>query len=390
MENATQFSPPDTHVEIVGHKTRDGNYVLSVSDQGIGMSAEQLAEANRLMANPPVVGLALSRSLGFIVIGRLAARFGVVVRLTSSPSGGVSALVSLPSSVIDVQAPAEPASRGTTAIAETAPAELVAALTVIDEPTAEDAAATEEVVVEEAVAESTEVDDGDAPDDVDTLVDESATESDEDDGAEDAEPFPFLDPAPASTAVDELPSLDTPAAASDAEPSDELTGAELGLTPIVDTPPSAPVAPPAPAAPAPVASSALPPPTAPLAPPPAPPAPRTPLAPVMAPPPPPPTPTAPAPAAMPTMPPPLPTRRTQPVAPDSPGGAESPLTAGGLTRRVPKATMSSTPLMPSAPVAAPQRTPEEVRQMLSRYRSGLRRGRSDDEHTDAPDGRGDA
>ena len=107
MENATQFSPPDSHVEIVGHKTRDGNYVLSVSDQGIGMSAEQLADANKLMANPPVVGLALSRSLGFIVIGRLAARFGIVVRLTSSPSGGVSALVSLPNTVIDVQAPPE-------------------------------------------------------------------------------------------------------------------------------------------------------------------------------------------------------------------------------------------------------------------------------------------
>jgi hypothetical protein len=41
------------------------------------------------------------------VIGRLAARFGVVVRLTSSPSGGVSALVSLPNTVIDVQAPPE-------------------------------------------------------------------------------------------------------------------------------------------------------------------------------------------------------------------------------------------------------------------------------------------
>ena len=39
------------------------------------------------MANPPVVGLALSRSLGFIVIGRLAQRFGITVRMTSSPVG---------------------------------------------------------------------------------------------------------------------------------------------------------------------------------------------------------------------------------------------------------------------------------------------------------------
>ena len=36
------------------------------------MSADQLAEANIQLARPPLVGLALSRSLGFIVIGRLA------------------------------------------------------------------------------------------------------------------------------------------------------------------------------------------------------------------------------------------------------------------------------------------------------------------------------
>ena len=76
MENATHFSPPDTTVEIVGHRADDG-YTLSVSDQGIGMSADQLAEANTQLARPPLVGLALSRSLGFIVIGRLASRFGV-------------------------------------------------------------------------------------------------------------------------------------------------------------------------------------------------------------------------------------------------------------------------------------------------------------------------
>ena len=96
MENATQFSPPETSVEIVGHLTREGTYVLSVSDQGIGMSAEQMNDANRVMASPPVLGLALSRSLGFTVIGRLAQRFGITVRMMSSPAGGASALVTVP------------------------------------------------------------------------------------------------------------------------------------------------------------------------------------------------------------------------------------------------------------------------------------------------------
>lgn len=98
MENATQFSPPETMVEIVGHRNADGGYVLSVADQGIGMAPEQLAEANRQLAKPPLVGLSLARSLGFIVVGRLSSRFGIEVRLTTSPSGGVTALVTIPAS----------------------------------------------------------------------------------------------------------------------------------------------------------------------------------------------------------------------------------------------------------------------------------------------------
>ena len=50
--------------------------MLAVSDQGIGMSPDQLAEANEQLAHPPLMGLTLGRSLGFIVIGRLAARHG--------------------------------------------------------------------------------------------------------------------------------------------------------------------------------------------------------------------------------------------------------------------------------------------------------------------------
>jgi signal transduction histidine kinase len=103
MENAANFSPPDSRVEVVGHRTKAEGYVISVADHGIGMTAEQLAEANDLLARPPLVGLALSRSLGFIVIGRLAARFGIAVRLMPSPSGGTTAMVSLPPSLITDQ-----------------------------------------------------------------------------------------------------------------------------------------------------------------------------------------------------------------------------------------------------------------------------------------------
>ena len=101
MENATHFSPPDTRVEIVGHRTRSDGYVVSVTDHGIGMTPDQMADANELLAHPPLVGLAMSRSLGFIVIGRLAARIGVTVRLIPSPTGGVTAIVSLPATIVE-------------------------------------------------------------------------------------------------------------------------------------------------------------------------------------------------------------------------------------------------------------------------------------------------
>lgn len=96
MENGTQYSPPNHRVEVVGHSTADGGYVVSISDSGLGMSPEVLAEANQLLARPPVVGLSLSRSLGFIVAATLAARHRIGVRLTDSPSGGITAIVSLP------------------------------------------------------------------------------------------------------------------------------------------------------------------------------------------------------------------------------------------------------------------------------------------------------
>jgi signal transduction histidine kinase len=100
MENATNFSPPETRVEVVGHRTKADGYVISVSDHGIGMSPDQIAQANESLAKPPLVGLALSRSLGFIVVGRLARRHGIAVRMMPSPAGGVTAVVSLPPQLV--------------------------------------------------------------------------------------------------------------------------------------------------------------------------------------------------------------------------------------------------------------------------------------------------
>ena len=56
--------------------------------------------ANTLLADPPVVGLSLARSLGFIVVGRLADRFGIEVNLVSGRDTGVTACVRLPAALL--------------------------------------------------------------------------------------------------------------------------------------------------------------------------------------------------------------------------------------------------------------------------------------------------
>jgi Nitrate and nitrite sensing/HAMP domain len=95
IENATSFSPPGTQVQIAGHDTAEG-YVLEIEDRGLGMSDEELAEANQRLASPPAVDLAVSRMLGLHVVGRLARRHGIKAQLRHSWYGGVTALVLLP------------------------------------------------------------------------------------------------------------------------------------------------------------------------------------------------------------------------------------------------------------------------------------------------------
>ncbi len=100
LENATAFSPPDSAVVVSGAVSSTG-FVLAVADQGIGMPPERVAEANQLLAKPPVVGLALSRALGLHVVGSLAARYGIVVELRPGAPRGLVALVTLPTAVLE-------------------------------------------------------------------------------------------------------------------------------------------------------------------------------------------------------------------------------------------------------------------------------------------------
>jgi len=99
VENATSFSSPTTTVEVSGGPTGNG-YVIEIEDHGIGMSDIELDEANRRLAEPLAADVAVSRMMGFHVVGRLAARHGIRVQLRHCWFGGVTALVLLPAALL--------------------------------------------------------------------------------------------------------------------------------------------------------------------------------------------------------------------------------------------------------------------------------------------------
>jgi signal transduction histidine kinase len=99
VENATTFSPEDTQVYVSGQPLSSGGVLLDVTDNGVGISDQEMSHANWRLDNPPVVDVAVSRRMGLFVVGRLAARHGVRVRLRHAQVGGLTALIWLPDTV---------------------------------------------------------------------------------------------------------------------------------------------------------------------------------------------------------------------------------------------------------------------------------------------------
>ncbi|WP_280265602.1 sensor histidine kinase, partial [Nocardia wallacei] len=105
IENGLAFSPPDLEVEIYGRRLAQ-QYLLAVVDHGVGMSAEQLADANARLRGEADFLVAPTRFLGHYVVGRLARRLGIEVELMVSPVSGVVARLLLPGTLLaDPHAP---------------------------------------------------------------------------------------------------------------------------------------------------------------------------------------------------------------------------------------------------------------------------------------------
>ena len=99
VENATTFSPEDAQVYVSGQPLSSGGVLLDITDNGVGISDQEMSHANWRLDNPPVVDVAVSRRMGLFVVGRLAARHGVRVRLRHAQVGGLTALIWLPDTV---------------------------------------------------------------------------------------------------------------------------------------------------------------------------------------------------------------------------------------------------------------------------------------------------
>lgn len=105
LENATSFSPPDTPVEVSGWLLENGEVMLSVEDEGIGMTTERMDRLNARLAEfdpdaPFDQEGGEGLGLGLYVVARLAHRHGVRVRMREQKKGGVAAVVILPTTML--------------------------------------------------------------------------------------------------------------------------------------------------------------------------------------------------------------------------------------------------------------------------------------------------
>ncbi|MGW1091895.1 sensor histidine kinase [Streptomyces sp. NPDC002596] len=105
VENATQFSPPHTKVRITGEPVGNG-YALEIEDRGLGMGDEFLGEANRRIEQAEALDLFDSDRLGLFVVSKLSVRHHIKVKLRTSPYGGTTAVVLLPTELLQGALPA--------------------------------------------------------------------------------------------------------------------------------------------------------------------------------------------------------------------------------------------------------------------------------------------
>ncbi|MEV6323974.1 ATP-binding protein [Nocardia sp. NPDC051787] len=111
VDNATSFSPPQSRVEVTGNVVGKG-VMVEITDQGMGMSEDEVIKTNEMLRTPPdfgVAALSADSRLGLFVVAQLAARHGIAVRLSDSDYGGIKAIVIIPTALITGEPDTPPA-----------------------------------------------------------------------------------------------------------------------------------------------------------------------------------------------------------------------------------------------------------------------------------------
>ena len=101
IENATNFSDPESTVELSSYRMREG-LMIQIVDHGIGIGVNDLALHNERISTPPRLDEAPSRLLGLFVVGRLADRHDLRVVLDSEQGAGTTANVLIPGDLVIV------------------------------------------------------------------------------------------------------------------------------------------------------------------------------------------------------------------------------------------------------------------------------------------------
>ena len=98
LENGTRFSPQERQVLVVGRLTPSG-YQFDLIDAGLGMNEEELETANARIVQAGSKRPD-TKVLGHHVVGRIAARRGIFVRLLPSVQTGITAQVLVPATLL--------------------------------------------------------------------------------------------------------------------------------------------------------------------------------------------------------------------------------------------------------------------------------------------------
>ncbi|MEV2218961.1 ATP-binding protein [Nocardia vinacea] len=104
LDNALRASPPETDVKFTFAQGHDQGMLIEVADRGIGMPPSEMADINRRLEQTAEPGPDTARHMGLFVVGRLAERHGLTVRLRptfdTARDPGVTVTVQVPANLI--------------------------------------------------------------------------------------------------------------------------------------------------------------------------------------------------------------------------------------------------------------------------------------------------